>query len=176
MIPDKITDPNRGVRIVLIILGLIVMLCGLVAWTVPDLSAIERMIFQIAYILVGFAVIAMGVLGFPYVFLNHDGVTVRFLCKKTFRWDQILQAGRYHRDRRTPEAHRYVLVLVLPGGSPKRADKDVNFMGRNLFKVVALPNERNTRLFICAQYGSLDFDDYDQLSDFEKKAYQLDQT
>ena len=176
MIPDKITDPNRGTRIVFVVFGLIIMLVEILFWIMPDLSAFECVIATIAFVLVGLAVIAMGALGFPYVFLDHDGVTVRFLRKKTFTWDQISQTGRYHRDRRTPEAHRYVLVLLLPGGSPKHPGDDKGFLTRNLFKSIALPNDRNTRLFICQQKGSLDFDDYDQLSDSKKKAYQLDKT
>ena len=43
-------------------------------------------------------------------------------------------------------------------------------------KAIALPNEREIRLFITENYGPLDFDDYKGISSWEKKLYELDKT
>lgn len=175
---EKIVDPNRGSRIVITVLGLFCILGGIMPaiLKIDSITGSERIRYFIVFFLVGCMVILFARLYFPYVVLDRDGVTVRFFRKQYFPWRRIQQAGRYHRDRKDYAVSCYSLVLVLPGGSGKRAGVDKTFLDRNLTHVIALPNDRNIRLFIVTRYGKLNYDDYDLITETKQKLFGLDQT
>ena len=175
MATDKIVDPNRGVRNVLIIMGAVVWLTGLlpVFWSG---SLAENLLMYSVFFLVVLSVMIFARISYPKVVLDHEGVTVTFFRKKSYLWKDIIEAGRYHSDRKSPAARYFNLVLILPGGSPKRPGKDRGYLLRKPFQKVSLPNERHILDFIRARYGQLDFDDYDQVSEFDKRIHHLDQT
>ena len=175
MATDKIVDPNRGVRNVLIIMGAVVWLTGLlpVFWSG---SLAENLLMYSVFLLVVISMMIFTRISYPKVILDYEGVTVTFFRKKSYLWKDIIEAGRYHSDRKSPAARYFNLVLILPGGSPKRPGKDRGYLFRKPFQTVSLPNERHILDFIRARYGQLDFDDYDQVSAFDKKIHHLEQT
>ena len=175
MATDKIVDPSRGVRNVLIVLGAVLWLTGLlpVFWAG---SLAENLLMYSVFFLAGLSVMICARISLPTVILDYEGVTVTFFRKKSYLWKDIIEAGRYHSDRKSPAARYFNLVLILPGGSPKRPGKDRGYLLRKPFQTVSLPNERHILDFIRARYGQLDFDDYDQVSAFDKKIHHLDQT
>ena len=173
---DRIVDPNRGVRRILYGLGASILLA------IPFVVYLEKNVIVLMVgilVLLGCsgAILVMSAVTYPYVILHADGVLVRFLFqKKLYRWDEIAQAGRYWNNRKSPAMQFFSLVLICASGSPKRAGKDRTFLARNFMKAIALPNEREIRLFITETYGPLDFDDYKGISSWEKKLYELDKT
>lgn len=175
---ERIVDPNRGERLVLTGLGVFPFLGGIIycIFTRDSYVLLERIAFLSSLFLSFVIVISMARLFFPYVVLDREGVTVRFFRKQYFPWRSIQQTGRYHRNRKDYAASCYSLALVLPGGSGKRAGVDKTFLDRNLTHVIALPNDRNIRLFIVARYGKLNYDDYDLITETKQKLFGLDQT
>mgnify|MGYP006967390445 CR=1 FL=1 len=170
---DEIVDPNRGSRIVIYILGVSVILAGVGLCALVQWSAIPL----ILYTIVGMVVMGIAEVCFPYVVMSREGILVRnLLMKKNYKWDEIKQAGKYWRNRKSPAQVNFSFVLVCPNGSPKRTGRDRLFLERNLWKAISLPNEREIRLFITEHYGPLDFDDYKGLGSYEKKLYKLDET
>lgn len=173
MATEKIVDPNRGTRNVLIVLG---ACCYLPVLFILNDNSLDTIIASCMPILAGCVIILMGIITMPKVILDYEGVTIQIFRKKTYLWKDILQAGRYYSNRKEPAAMFFRLVLVLPGGSLKRPGEDFSFLERNCFKAAVMPNEPNILEFIRARYGQLDFDDYDQVSEFDKKIHHLDQT
>ncbi len=158
MTPDEIVDPNRGVRRVLYGLG---GSCALLGFLFPMQTEGFWIGFSV-FALTGMMVVVMAAIGFPYVVLRHEGVMVRFLFRKRhYRWSEIMEAGRYWRNRKSPAKENFSLVLVCPLGKGKK---------------IQLPNEREIRLFILAHYGHLNYDNYKGISSYEKKIYKLDET
>ena len=171
MINEKIVDPNRSNRRVTYVLGLLVLLPGILfllrgeAWK------------MLVLILTSLMITWVGSVSYPYAVLSEEGIAVRFfLWERFFSWDQILQTGRYRTEyRKQPHPLYFSLVLVLPQGSPKKPGRDKFFLRRNYCKAVSLPNDRKIRLFLEKYYGPLSFDDYQNLSDWERRGNKLDE-
>lgn len=158
MSPNKMIDPNRGVRRVLYALGGSVVLLGLILSVIEDWSVL----YVAIYAALGLIIMVISSMSFPYVELTPDGVLVRFLIRKRhYFWSEIIRAGRFWRSRKSPAQENFSLMLWCPIGK-----------GR----AIRLPNERQIRLFIAEYYGPLDFDDYKGISSWEKKLYELDKT
>ena len=176
MLPDRIIDPNRDVRRIITGVCVVVISLGF-AFLVSFPLDIAKLIYLILLFVSGIGCILLCRLCYPYTVLSHEGVTTRFLFKeKLYCWDEIIQVGRYWGDRRSPASMRFQLVLVFTNGSPKQPGRDKRFFDRNLMKAVSLPNQREIRLFIEENYGPLNYDDYDCVNSWEKKAYKLDET
>ena len=176
--PEKIVDPNRGARLVLTGLGVFPFLGGIIYCIFArDSYVLPERIALLSSLFLNFVIVtSLARLYFPYVLLNQEGITVRFFRKQFFPWKRILQAGRYHRDRRSYSVGCYSLVLLLPGGSGKRAGVDKTFLDRNLTHALALPNDRTIRLFIIARYGKLNYDDYDLITETKQEMFGLGKT
>lgn len=91
----------------------------------------------------------------PAVTLGEEGIAVRFWFRKRFYpWKEICQAGYLW--SRGNIGYYSELVLLLPGGSPRR-NRDKTFRLRNLGKIVRLPMDPEIVEYILAHYGLLDF-------------------
>ncbi len=158
MTSEKIIDPNRGVRRILYGLG---GCCIPLGFLFPMQTEGFWIYFSL-FAFVGMMVVVMAAIEFPYLVLSCEGVMVRFLFRKRhYRWSEIMEAGRYWRNKKAPAKENFSLVLVCPLGKGKR---------------IQLPNEREIRLFILAHYGYLNYDNYKGISSYEKKMYKLDET
>lgn len=126
-------------------------------------------------ILVMICVTVLGGVYWPFVAMDREGITVKFLLrKKRYRWADFVQVGIYNNKMyRVTEEYRFALVLLCPKGSKRRAGKDRHFIDRNWFRVVVLPNRTEIRNFIIKCYGSLDFDDTQDLNGWEKQYYHI---
>ena len=113
-ISDTVVDPNRGIRNTIVVLSILISLLGLV-WAAGNVWVLLILILN------SLALISMAMIMYPYVVLREDGVAVRFFFKEQFyRWDQILQAGRYRTEyKKQPHPLYFSLVLVGPNGSEK---------------------------------------------------------
>ena len=158
MTPEKMVDPNRGVRRILYVLG---GSCALLGFQF-SMQTEGFWIFFSLFAFVGMMVVIMAAIGLPYVALSSEGVLVRFLFRKRhYRWSEIMRFGRCWRNKKSPAKENFSLMLWCPIGKGRK---------------IQLPNERQIRLLIVEYYGPLDFDDYKGISSYEKKMYKLDET
>ena len=93
----------------------------------------------------------------PRVDLSEEGIRVRVLLySRSYTWKEIRQAGILYRRGRNCCYNQ--LVLLPPGGSPRRY-KDKLFVFRNYFSLIKLPSyTEEIRSYVCRHYGPLDFD------------------
>ena len=172
MLPQKIEDPYRNVRMFFCGFG---VFCGLWGCIFPIVDI--PVLMTVVCCILGIGLILFGRILFPYVLLSHEGVVTRFFFReKSYSWNEIIQFGRYWSDRRLACDTCFELVLVFANGSPKQPGKDRNFLKRNYMNAIMLPNKRQIRLFIEENYGCLDFDDYEYVEGWEKRVNKLDET
>ena len=155
---QTVKDPNgsdrRGcIGVGLAVLGMAVIL--LIADSALFLTAMVA-------IFGGLLIIGMGLLGRPYVVLDRNGLTCRRLFrKKHFRWDEVAKAGiRKAKAYKVPVEYLFPVVIMLPGKP-----------GRKLLCSVVVPNRPEIRKLIAENRGPLDFDDTNNLNEWEKRYY-----
>ena len=125
------------------------------------MAAMEGSLLSVIWFYVGLclAVSAYAVLlayTWPEVILTETGVSVRAMRKKRFYpWADIRQAGVLFLPGWLMPHWR--LFLVPSDGSMWR-DGDKTFLIRNITKLIWVPDNEETRGFVAAHYGPLDFD------------------
>lgn len=87
--------------------------------------------------------------------LTEEGVFIRVLYRQKFySWGVIQQAGVLYSLKRGVPYER--LYLLKPGGSRRRY-QDKAFLSRNFGKLICLPADEETKNYVTAHYGPLDF-------------------
>ncbi len=128
----------------------------LCAWIV-----ILAMVLQVYELLLFLPLLTVGaafnLFMFPAVWLQEDGVFVRYVFKKRrYAWSDVLQVGIALRVRRGIED--YELIVVKPGGS-RRGQNDKGFFARNFGMLISIRKFTPEILkFVTTHYGPLDFD------------------
>ena len=169
---ENIVNPNKESRCTY--LGISILGCGY-------FLGVYIMRPDIVWALLGCVLVIVALVfslaNLPYVILSSEGVAVRFLLEKKvlYRWDELLQAGIIRTNaKRGSIEYVFPIVLLLPGGSVRNPEKDDNYLERNRFHKIVLPNKKEIREYVQTYYGPLDFNDIDKLNDWEKKAYKFD--
>ena len=87
--------------------------------------------------------------------LTEEGIFIRVLFRRQFySWSEIRQAGVLYSLKRGVPYER--LYLLKPGGSRRRY-QDKTFLSRNFGKLICLPADDETKAYVIAHYGPLDF-------------------
>ena len=159
---QKIVDPNGSDRRTYIIFGMFI--CGLsviLPTTNPALPGVA-----IVAVVGGVCIAGIGILSRPYVVLDRNGVTYRWLFRKRFyRWDEVDQVGiRNTKATKVPLEYLFAIVIVFPNGAKYP-------LLRKPFHAVLVPNRKEIRELVAVRYGHLDFDDTDSLNNWERSYY-----
>lgn len=164
-----VVDPNRALRVVWSVFALVLVLFGGYSCVIAVFNPTMPPFFA----LLAFLALVMWVFGcveWPYVVLSEAGVTYRFFFRKrTVSWDALVQTGVMFRPFGRIEAYWYPLVLVLPGGTPRRGKEKALFLARNALRCLILPGSEEITEFVKCHYGEPDFHDFEDLNDWEKK-------
>ena len=161
---QTIIDPNGSDRRGLVGIGIAFMFIGLI------FLVIDVIMLMVAIVVFGsgLVIIGMGLFGRPYVMLDASGVTYRIIFrKKTCSWNDVVQIGiRNIKEYRCPVEYLFPVIIQIPN----RSKWPIPLL-RDMFSSILLPNRQEIRRFIEENYGSLDFNEINDLNDWEKCYY-----
>ena len=138
--------------------GLAPVICGLMLafgengalWALPPMTA------------VGMVVSAIMGHGYPWLKWTETGIHYRFFLKTHYLpWSEVVQAGIIcEKDKKATGMVicRNYVVLLLPGGTPKRTDAPF-LIRTNWRHILRLPNLPEYHEMVAAYYGPLSFDE-----------------
>lgn len=166
----KFVKTNRGIRITMSVICLYLSLSAVTLLLSGDPFAWRIVVPYVALVLLLWV---YSLLTMPHVELTENGVAYRyFFRKKVVPWGMLVQVGVMFGTYDRVGEYSAPLIIVLPGGKPRRKKEKHLLLLRNFGRCLMFTRTEESLEFVRKNYGELDFDDFAGLNDWEKKYYE----